>query len=176
MLGVAKNICGKKNTVCDMQSAHICLLCLLAATFRQWKISNSVEGKINLVVVSLSGSLAVFWRLFFLKFRQSLWPASSEDWSRSSVHALLLLDSWVFIAVATAFVLFEEIGWLWWSACFCCGCIVVMRGRDDLSLWLMGVVSWSFVCSDHQSLWLDRVHWPVAGYIFQCWEPGSVEC
>ena len=32
-----------------------------------------------LVVVGFSGSLAVFWRLFSLTFRQSLWPASSED-------------------------------------------------------------------------------------------------
>ena len=39
----------------------------------------------QVVVVSFSGSLAVFWRLFFLTFHQSLWPASSED----STHALV---------------------------------------------------------------------------------------
>ena len=32
-----------------------------------------------MVVVGFSGSLAVFRRLFFLRFCQSLWPASSED-------------------------------------------------------------------------------------------------
>ena len=32
-----------------------------------------------MVVVGFSGSLAMFWRLFFLTFRQALWPASSED-------------------------------------------------------------------------------------------------
>ena len=32
-----------------------------------------------MVVVGFSGFLAVFWRWFFLTFRQSLWPASSED-------------------------------------------------------------------------------------------------
>ena len=37
-----------------------------------------------MVLVGFSGSLVVFWRLFFLTFRQSLWPASSEDSTLSS--------------------------------------------------------------------------------------------
>ena len=85
------------------------------------------------------------------------------------------LDSWVFIAVGSAFVLFRRLGDYDDQSVFCCGCIVVIRGRDDLSLWLMGVVSWSFVCSDHWSLWLGRVCWPFVGCIFQRWEPDFVE-
>ena len=37
-----------------------------------------------MVVVGFSGSLTLLWRLFFLTFRQSLWPwASSEDSTRT---------------------------------------------------------------------------------------------
>ena len=31
---------------------------------------------------------------------------------------------------------------------FCYGCIVLIKRGDYLPLWLMGVVSWFFVCSD----------------------------
>ena len=40
---------------------------------------------LDIVVVGFSGCLAMFWRIFFLTFCQSLWPASSEDRSRNSV-------------------------------------------------------------------------------------------
>ena len=42
-------------------------------------IREGFHGWDLMVVVGFSGSLAVFWRLFFLTFHQSLWPASSED-------------------------------------------------------------------------------------------------
>ena len=47
-----------------------------------------------MVVVGFSGSLATFWKLFFLTFHQSLWPASSEDRSSTAPeHRKLLLSS-----------------------------------------------------------------------------------
>ena len=54
-------------------------------------ILEGFHGQDLTVVVGFLGSLAVFRRWFFLTFRQSLWLASSEDWSRNSVHALLFL-------------------------------------------------------------------------------------
>ena len=38
-------------------------------------IREGFHGRDLMVVVGFSGSLAMFWRLFFLMFRQSLWPA-----------------------------------------------------------------------------------------------------
>ena len=38
-----------------------------------------IHGQDLMAVVGFLGSLAVFWRLFFLALCQSLWPASSED-------------------------------------------------------------------------------------------------
>ena len=53
------------------------------------------------------------------------------------------LGSGVFLAVRWAFVFFCR----WVISVSCCGCIVVIRRRDYLSLWLMGDISCSFVCS-----------------------------
>ena len=42
-------------------------------------IREGFHGRDLMVVVGFLGSWAVFWRLFFLTFWQSLWLASSED-------------------------------------------------------------------------------------------------
>ena len=63
--------------------------------------SGHKQQLIVLVVVGFLGSLAVFWSLFFLTFRQSLWLASSEDRSQNSVCALV------------QFVWIVEYLWLW---------------------------------------------------------------
>ena len=46
-----------------------------------------------MVVVCFLGSLAMFCRLFFLTFHQSLWPASSEDSTLSSEDVLSSEDA-----------------------------------------------------------------------------------
>ena len=74
------------------------------------------------------------------------------------------------MAVIWAFVFFCR----WVISVSYCGCIVVIRRRDYLSLWLMGVISWSFVCSDPQSLWLGSLL-SFARCIFESWEPSFVE-
>ena len=117
-----------------------------------------------MVVVGFSGSLAMFWRLFFLMFRQSLWPASSEDSTLcSGVVGLGVEYSWLWVKLLSC----SGDGWL--------VCLVVIRRRDYLSLWLMGVISWSFVFSDPQSLWLGRVRWSFARCIYLSWKPSLVE-
>ena len=80
-----------------------------------------IPSKIPIVVVGFPGCLAVFLRFFFLTFHQSLWPASSEDRSQNSVCALVQFVGWLNIySGGISFCPFQEIGWLWWSVCFCC--------------------------------------------------------
>ena len=62
------------------------------------------------------GFFGVFWRLFFLTFYQSLWPASSEDSTLCSGAVCL----GVFMAVRSAFALFRRwvimvINVFWWT-------------------------------------------------------------
>ena len=92
-------------------------------------IHKGFHGRDLMVVVGFLGSLALFWRLFFLKFHQSLWPASSEDWSStlcSGVWELSIYNCWIH------FCSFHEMGNYgdqWWSVCSCYRCIVVIRRR-----------------------------------------------
>ena len=153
------------------------IVCVLYEKQRAGKIARFTRTLIYypvMVVVGFSGSLVVFWRLFFLTFHQSLWLAASEDRNSTLCSGAVCLGV-EYLWLWDQLLSFSGDGWLWWSMCFCCGCIVVIRRRDYLSLWLMGVVSWSFVCSDHRSLWLGRVRRPFAGCIFQYWEPSFVE-
>ena len=55
----------------------------------QFCIREGFHGQDLMVVVGFSGFLAVFWKWFFLTFRQSLWPASSEDSKLRAQFAVL---------------------------------------------------------------------------------------
>ena len=85
-------------------------------------IREGFHGRDLMVVVGFSGFLAVFWRWFFLTFRQSLWPwASSEDSKLCSVLFCLILSYCCLILYSSSFKTSQATTWFQDSSSWCSG-------------------------------------------------------